>query len=81
LVRAHTYSTPDSQGNPSTLAAYAWSYDADSRVTDGYSYSDTIDTDDRTAAASTWAHAHYHYDADGQLSDTTSGGVTTAAAT
>ena len=54
----------------STLASYHWSYDADSQVTDAYSYSDTSDVSDRTSSYSTWADTNYTYDNDGELTGT-----------
>ena len=87
-LAAHSESAYDDQGNMTSLsdtqgttelAGYAWTYDADGRVTDAYSYTDTTYTNARTSSCQTWAHAHYNYDAVGQLSDTTSNGLTTPA--
>jgi len=71
--------TYKAQSRGAMLAAYQYAYNADSSVTDLYSYSDTADTTERNSSDATWANAHYNYDDDQQLSNMTSGDVTTNA--
>jgi len=51
----------------STLAAYHWTYNNDSLVTDFYSRSDSSGTP--TSSYTTWGHAQYNYNATQELSN------------
>ena len=57
----------------STLAAYHWSYDSDSEVTNAYSFKDTSGSPS-PSSYSNWADTQSNYDHDGQLTGTSYSG-------